>query len=423
MGGARRRLLAPEPVDQPVGRDRAVGLEPEHRQHRALLRSAERDRAVVDAGLEVAEDAELHARDQPNHLLDGRTTADGRGCAACRAVVYGRSTRFGLRRREPVQNRRRPGRCSGGALPTGQEATMSTQKPPHSAPNHRVRAGRLRDDQRGRRERATAGHSQSRRPRRRGGAAAPLTPPTRSRHKSSPSASARSWRASKRSPSYHEALREAATVVKPAAARAGPRRRRHRLGRRRHRRREPARRDRARARGRRDDPASQAPGGPGGDCRLTPRTKDRRERGADTSPAPRLVDQATARRSRPAPPHVARRHRARPGTRRARSRARARSVTAPGSGTRRRAAPLTRESRSPLHAEQAVAHGRGGGARRRAIRAGPAAAFVKSSGDALTVGRARRGHRDLPGRAGRTATRRAWRPASGRMAVRLGRAR
>ena len=58
---ARRRLLSPQPLDQPVGRDRPVGLEPEHRQDGALLRPAERDRAVVDAGLEMSKDAEPHA--------------------------------------------------------------------------------------------------------------------------------------------------------------------------------------------------------------------------------------------------------------------------------------------------------------------------------------------------------------------------
>jgi hypothetical protein len=57
LGGARRRLAFPQPFDQPVGRDRAVRLEAEHRQYRALLRSTERDRTVVDAGLDVAKDA------------------------------------------------------------------------------------------------------------------------------------------------------------------------------------------------------------------------------------------------------------------------------------------------------------------------------------------------------------------------------
>ena len=76
LGRARRRLVAPQALDQPVRRHRSVGLEPEHRQHRALLRPADRDGLVVDAGLERPEDADVHgaarvvvlARDQPNHL-------------------------------------------------------------------------------------------------------------------------------------------------------------------------------------------------------------------------------------------------------------------------------------------------------------------------------------------------------------------
>ena len=76
LGRALGRLLPPQPLDQPIGRDRPVGLEPEHRQHRPLLRSAECDRLVVDAGLEVSKDADLHgtarvvvvAGRQANHL-------------------------------------------------------------------------------------------------------------------------------------------------------------------------------------------------------------------------------------------------------------------------------------------------------------------------------------------------------------------
>ena len=60
--------IRPLPVGQPVGADRAVGLEPQHRQHRALLGAAECDRMVVDACFQVSEDADLHALGQPNHL-------------------------------------------------------------------------------------------------------------------------------------------------------------------------------------------------------------------------------------------------------------------------------------------------------------------------------------------------------------------
>ena len=62
LGRAGRRLLAPQTLDQPVRGDGPVGLQPEHRQDRALLGPAECDRAVVDGGLEVAEEPDLHAR-------------------------------------------------------------------------------------------------------------------------------------------------------------------------------------------------------------------------------------------------------------------------------------------------------------------------------------------------------------------------
>jgi hypothetical protein len=63
---------SPQPLDQPIGGHRAVGLEPEHRQDGALLRPAERHRAVVDTGLERSKEADLHAACQPNHLVRAR---------------------------------------------------------------------------------------------------------------------------------------------------------------------------------------------------------------------------------------------------------------------------------------------------------------------------------------------------------------
>lgn len=173
-----------------------------------------------------------------------------------------------------------------GASPTGQEATMSITRRIHrpiiacvlvafaitsaaaaSAPQQDLRSPDARD--------AAAGRGTA-------------NPPTRSRHKSSPTASARSWRASsaRRRITRRCARRRPSST---AAARASPRRRRHRLGRRPHWRREPARTDRARPRGHHDDPASQAPGGPDGDCRLTPNQRSTPTRGRYV-PAPRRVD-------------------------------------------------------------------------------------------------------------------------------------
>jgi hypothetical protein len=101
LGGALRRLLAPQSLDQPVGGDGAIGLEPQHRQDRPLLRSAEGHRMVVDAGLEVSKDADLHGTalvvvlvsDQPCHLSMSRsTTCMPAVTGPCNTAVYGRST-------------------------------------------------------------------------------------------------------------------------------------------------------------------------------------------------------------------------------------------------------------------------------------------------------------------------------------------
>ena len=86
-------------------------------QDRAPLGSAECDRAVVDARLHGSKEAQPHVtarvvvlvRDQPNHLLKGRSTVARPNCAACRTPV---SVRLQRRFTTPVdltQNRRRPG--------------------------------------------------------------------------------------------------------------------------------------------------------------------------------------------------------------------------------------------------------------------------------------------------------------------------
>ena len=60
LRGARRRRLAPQSLDQPVGRDGPVRLQPEHRQDRALLRSAQLERKVAEARLNRSEEPNLH---------------------------------------------------------------------------------------------------------------------------------------------------------------------------------------------------------------------------------------------------------------------------------------------------------------------------------------------------------------------------
>ena len=60
LGRRRRRLIAPQPVDQPLGRNGRAGLEREHREQGARLRAAEGDPAVVRADLHRSEQLNLH---------------------------------------------------------------------------------------------------------------------------------------------------------------------------------------------------------------------------------------------------------------------------------------------------------------------------------------------------------------------------
>jgi hypothetical protein len=174
-----------------------------------------------------------------------------------------------------------------GASPTGQEATMSITRRIHCPIITCVLVAFAMTSAAA--ASATAGPSQSRRARRRSGP----------RHRQRPRRD--HVTSLHRPPARDQRGLQALAVVsrgaarggdrrQTAAARASPRRRRHRPGRRRHRRREPARTDRARPRGHHDDPASQAPGGPDGDCRLTPNQRSTPTRGRYV-PAPRRVDQ------------------------------------------------------------------------------------------------------------------------------------
>ena len=52
LARARRRLLTPQALDQPVCGDEPVGLEAEHRQDRPLFRTAQRDGALISACLD-----------------------------------------------------------------------------------------------------------------------------------------------------------------------------------------------------------------------------------------------------------------------------------------------------------------------------------------------------------------------------------
>ena len=69
----RRRLLAPELVDQAVDRDDLVRVHQQRGQERALLRRPERDRAARLEGLDRPEDAELHVPAEPSTVESART--------------------------------------------------------------------------------------------------------------------------------------------------------------------------------------------------------------------------------------------------------------------------------------------------------------------------------------------------------------
>jgi hypothetical protein len=60
LGRGRRRLLAPQLVDQALGRQSLVGMQEQQRQHSALLGAAEREHLSLVAGLQRAEDPEVH---------------------------------------------------------------------------------------------------------------------------------------------------------------------------------------------------------------------------------------------------------------------------------------------------------------------------------------------------------------------------
>ena len=57
----RRRLLAPQRVGDPLGRQRLVRVQQQEREQRAPPVPAQRDRAATSQDLERAQDAELHA--------------------------------------------------------------------------------------------------------------------------------------------------------------------------------------------------------------------------------------------------------------------------------------------------------------------------------------------------------------------------
>jgi hypothetical protein len=61
LRGRRRRLVAPQLVDQAVGAERLVGVEQKQGEHGASLAAAKRNALTLVEGLQGTEDVEIHA--------------------------------------------------------------------------------------------------------------------------------------------------------------------------------------------------------------------------------------------------------------------------------------------------------------------------------------------------------------------------
>ena len=57
----RGRPFAPQPLDQPVGRDRGVGVKRQHRQQPTGLRAAQRQGATIVGRLNQTQNADFHS--------------------------------------------------------------------------------------------------------------------------------------------------------------------------------------------------------------------------------------------------------------------------------------------------------------------------------------------------------------------------
>ena len=68
---ARRRVLAPQALDQRVGRHRAAGPQGEHREHRPLLAGAQLDGPVTEPKLDRTQKPQIH-REPTLRLVDRR---------------------------------------------------------------------------------------------------------------------------------------------------------------------------------------------------------------------------------------------------------------------------------------------------------------------------------------------------------------
>jgi hypothetical protein len=90
LGRRRRRLLAPQLVDQALGGEPLVGMQEQQRQHGTLLGATEREHLSLVAGLQRAEDPEVHRAGPYNAARPDGSSVTGQeeGVTGLWAVCY-----------------------------------------------------------------------------------------------------------------------------------------------------------------------------------------------------------------------------------------------------------------------------------------------------------------------------------------------
>ncbi len=174
--------LAPQPLDQPVGRDRPTGLQREHRQHRPLLGSAERQRSgrrarastgpsrrrsIASGGIGARSDDPTPSRRGRKPVLDRVYTDAAQRSAALIRTARKEPRMTLLEPHYPLAGRRRGrlrARRAGGLRATARTAstpptrTNAVDEPAGRRPagRRRIRLGLCRDRRRRRRRAGVA---------------------------------------------------------------------------------------------------------------------------------------------------------------------------------------------------------------------------------------------------------------------------
>jgi hypothetical protein len=78
LGGARRRLVTPQRVDQAIGRDHFATVDEQQRQQRSLLGTAERDQPLLVEHFKRPKDSECDHDLAPGANVPPRARPDRR---------------------------------------------------------------------------------------------------------------------------------------------------------------------------------------------------------------------------------------------------------------------------------------------------------------------------------------------------------